>query len=156
MKLVEVSEQNWLKVIFLSTSDKMPAICEEFVASNALSLVQAQFEPFWVTKVIEAEDALVGFTMYGFVPEDQQYVICRLMIDHKFQGKGYGRKAMELIIAELQKNEDCDAIYLSTEPHNEVAKKLYKSLGFKSTNRVVDGEEEFVYMQQHVGETTSI
>lgn len=56
MRLVEVTEQNWLKVVFLSTSEKMPAICEEFVASNALSLVQAQFEPYWVTKAIEVEE----------------------------------------------------------------------------------------------------
>ncbi|WP_413363567.1 GNAT family N-acetyltransferase [Lysinibacillus sp. 3P01SB] len=145
MRLVEVTEQNWLKVVFLSTSGKMPAICEEFVASNALSLVQAQFEPYWVTKAIEVEETLVGFAMYGFIPDEQQYMICRLMIDHKFQRRGYGRKAMELIIAELQKNEDCHAIYLSTEPHNHAAKKLYESLGFRSTNRLIDGEEEFVY-----------
>ncbi|MGM9949434.1 MAG: GNAT family N-acetyltransferase [Lysinibacillus sp.] len=146
MRLVEVTAQNWLKVVFLSTSDEMPAICEEFVASNALSLVQAQFEPHWVTRAIEVEGTLVGFAMYGFVPEERQYMICRLMIDHKFQGRGYGRKAMELIMAELKKNHDCYAIYLSTEPHNEVAKKLYESLGFKSTNRLIDGEEEFVCM----------
>lgn len=144
MKLVDVTEENWKKVIFLSTSDTIPAICEEFVASNALSLVQAQFEPYWVTKAIQVEDTLVGFTMYGFIPEEQQYMICRLMIDHKFQGKGYGRKAMELIIDELKRNEDCHAIYLSTEPHNHVAKKLYKTLGFQGTNQLIDGEEEFV------------
>lgn len=83
--------------------------------------------------------------MYGFIPDEQQYMICRLMIDHKFQRRGYGRKAMELIIAELQKNEDCHAIYLSTEPHNHAVKKLYESLGFRSTNRLINGEEEFVY-----------
>lgn len=144
MKLVDVTEENWQKVIFLSTSDKMPAICEEFVASNALSLVQAQFEHYWMTKAIQVEDTLVGFTMYGFIPDEEQYMICRLMIDHKFQGKGYGRKAMELIIAELKRNEDCHAIYLTMEPHNHVARKLYNTLGFKSTSQFIDGEEEFV------------
>ena len=144
MKLVEITKDNWLDVIFLSTTDKMPMICEEFVASNALSLVQAQYERNRITKAIEVDTSLVGFAMYGREQEEEQYTICRLMIDYKYQGKGYGRQAMEMILAELKSKEDGLDIYLSVEPKNDVAKNLYKSFGFISTNRIVDGEEEFV------------
>lgn len=143
MKLIDVTEKNWLDVIFLSTNGKVPNLCEEFVASNALSLVQAQFEPYWVTKAIEVDGQLVGFAMYGFEPDTQQYTVCRLMIDQKFQGKGYGRLAMKLIITELSKNDNCHEIYLSTEPHNRIGKNLYESLGFINTNQIVDDEEVY-------------
>ncbi|WP_332648504.1 GNAT family N-acetyltransferase [Lysinibacillus sp. 54212] len=144
MELVDITKDNWLDVVFLSTTDKMPMICEEFVASNALSLVQAQYEKNWITKAIEVDTVLVGFTMYGKEPDEEQYTICRLMIDYKYQGKGYGRKAMEIILAALKSKQDGLDIYLSVEPQNIVAKKLYESCGFISTNRIVDGEEEFV------------
>lgn len=74
MKLIEIDKSNWLKVIYLTTNkESMPTICEEFVASNALSIVQALFEKTWITKAIEVEDQLIGFTMYGF-SEEQNFL----------------------------------------------------------------------------------
>lgn len=145
LKLVEINVNNWTKVIFLSTSGEMPTICEEFVASNALSLVQAQFEKTWSTRAIEVNGELIGFTMYGYSNELNHYEICRIMIDKKWQGKGYGRKAMKLVIEELKAIEGCNEIYLSTDPKNKNGKKLYESLGFKFSNRYVDEEELYCY-----------
>ncbi|OMC83169.1 diadenosine tetraphosphatase [Viridibacillus sp. FSL H7-0596] len=114
---------------------------EEFVASNALSIVQALFEKTWITKAIEVEDQLIGFTMYGFSEEQNFFELCRIMIDRKFQGSGYGPKAILLVIEEMKKLEGCNEIYLSTEPNNKRGKKIYEKLGFKNTGRIVDGEE---------------
>ena len=61
MKLVDITKENWIKVIFLTTNQKvtiqgnrdpydvsdMPTLCEEFVASNALSIVQSVYENGW-------------------------------------------------------------------------------------------------------------
>ncbi|KOO51801.1 GNAT family N-acetyltransferase [Viridibacillus arvi] len=142
MKLIEIDKSNWLKVIYLTTNkESMPTICEEFVASNALSIVQALFEKTWITKAIEVEDQLIGFTMYGFSEEQNFFELCRIMIDRKFQGKGYGPKAILLVIEEMKKLEGCNEIYLSTEPNNKRGKKIYEKLGFKNTGRIVDGEE---------------
>ncbi|MGG0664581.1 GNAT family N-acetyltransferase [Viridibacillus arvi] len=142
MKLIEIDKSNWLKVIYLTTNkESMPTICEEFVASNALSIVQALFEKTWITKAIEVEDQLIGFTMYGFSEEQKFFELCRIMIDRKFQGNGYGPKAILLVIEEMRKLEGCNEIYLSTEPNNKRGKKIYEKLGFKNTGRIVDGEE---------------
>jgi len=142
MKLIEIDKSNWLKVIYLTTNkESMPTICEEFVASNALSIVQALFEKTWITKAIEVEDQLIGFTMYGFSEEQNFFELCRIMIDRKFQGNGYGPKAILLVIEEMKKLEGCNEIYLSTEPNNKRGKKIYEKLGFKNTGRIVDGEE---------------
>ena len=57
MQLVDVTKENWEDVIFLSTNESitvkgsgepyeakgMPSLCEEFVASNALSIVQSVY-----------------------------------------------------------------------------------------------------------------
>lgn len=64
------------------------------------------------------------------------------MIDEKFQNKGYGRTAMELALDFIRtfpcgKAEYC---YLSYEPENEIAKKLYAQYGF-TENGEMDDEE---------------
>ncbi|MER2263473.1 MAG: GNAT family N-acetyltransferase [Psychrobacillus sp.] len=145
MKLVEINKDNWLKTVLLTTNkDGKGTVVEQFVASNALSIAQSVYETGWTVKGIEAEDKLIGFAMYGFDEDTANYWICRFMIDHKSQGKGYGRKAVELVLEELKQLDGCNSIYLSTEPDNEKAIKLYESLGFQKTGNINEGEAEFV------------
>ena len=145
MKLVEINKDNWLKTVLLTTNeDGKGTVVEKFVASNALSITRSVYETGWTIKGIEAEDKLIGFAMYGFDEETANYWICRFMIDHKSQGKGYGRKAVELVLNEMKQVDGCSSIYLSTEPENEIAIKLYESLGFEKTGNINEGEAEFV------------
>lgn len=144
MKLINITRENWLEIVILTTNqDGKATISEEFVASNAVSIVQSVFEEGWIIKGIQVDDALVGFTMYGFPTEHNHYDICRFMIDRNYQGKGYGGQALQLIINELKTNDDCQNIYLSTEPDNERAIKLYESFGFQQTGKVIEGEMEY-------------
>ena len=146
IKLVDITAENWLQVLFLTTNEnEMPTLCEEFVASNALSLVQAQFEEGWITKAVEAENGLVGFVMYGYCAEHKFYELCRVLIDKKYQKKGYGTQAIGMVLEEMKKINGCEAVYLSTDPENVVGKRLYERLGFRNTGVVIDGEEQFSY-----------
>ncbi|WP_234447843.1 hypothetical protein [Viridibacillus soli] len=52
-----------MDVVSLTTNKEiMPTLCEEYIASNALSIVQAQYEKTWITKAIEHDRKLIGFT----------------------------------------------------------------------------------------------
>ena len=159
MKLVDITKENWIKVIFLTTNQKvtiqgnrdpydvsdMPTLCEEFVASNALSIVQSVYENGWITKAIEHEGELVGFTMYGYNEEENFYELCRIMIGRKHQGKGYGTQAIKLVLDEMSVIEGCKEVYLSTDPKNIVGKHIYEKIGFVSENRMIDAEELYKY-----------
>ncbi len=141
IKLVDIHKSNWMDVIFLTTnSDGQATICEEFVASNALSIVQSIFEENWTVKAVYADNNSVGFTMYGYSDKDSFYEICRMMIDRKHQRKGYGKQALRLVIDELFQKSDCNEIYLSTDPNNQKAINLYESFGFEYTGKEIDGE----------------
>jgi diamine N-acetyltransferase len=61
-------------------------------------------------------------------------------VDQQYQGRGYGRAAMEEIIRQLRDRSDRQEIFTSYEPDNHVAAKLYRSLGFEDTGRVENGE----------------
>ena len=70
------------------------------------------------------------------------YSIWRLMIDKRFQGRGYGREAIGLALDFIRTWPCGEAAYcaLSYEPENEVGAKLYHSLGF-AENGEMDGDE---------------
>ena len=70
------------------------------------------------------------------------YHIWRLMIDKKFQGKGFDKKAMDLALEFINTFPSGTAKYcwLSYESDNDVARQLYKSVGFVETDEK-DGDE---------------
>jgi len=137
----KITEQNWLECIFLTTNEEgKHNVCEEFVASNALSIAQSKIQKGWITKAIYNEDTMVGFTMYGYSHEHDFFEVCRIMLDHKHQGNGYGREALKKVIDEMKKVEDCNEIYLSFDPDNKRGQKLYESLGFEGTGRLLGDE----------------
>ena len=144
MRLVDITNENWEAVILLtSNEDGSHTIGEKYVASNAYSIEQSIYEKGWVTKAIELEGTLIGFAMYGWCEEDNIYEICRLMLDRRYQGKGYGKQAVTLILEEMQRQFQCKDIYLSVALDNIVAKHLYEKVGFVTTGEVVDDEEVY-------------
>ena len=114
---------------------------EAFVAPNIDSIANAFVEPTFVPLAVYADEALVGFAMYGQHPPDiGRWWVIRLMIAAEHQGKGYGRAAMEAVIAMMAERVGCDEIVTSFNPDNAVAANLYASLGFRPTGEIEDDE----------------
>ena len=70
------------------------------------------------------------------------YLFWRLMVDEKFQGKGYGKAGIKLALDFIKtwpcgKAEYC---VISYEPENEAAKNLYASFGFEENGEMADEE----------------
>lgn len=135
IQLKEVDRHNFFDVIGLTVAEHQ----KTFVATNVFSLAQAKAYPECICSAVYHDDELVGFTMHCLDPDDQEYWIYRLMIDANHQVKGYGKAAMERLIAELQQDGSRHVIYLSFEPDNEGARKLYEKLGFVPDGRIIDG-----------------
>ncbi len=134
--LKEVDRHNFFDVIDLKVAEEQ----KSFVATNLFSLAQAKAFPECNCLAIYHEEKLVGFTMYCMDFDDKEYWIYRLMIDAKYQSKGYGKAAMEKLIERIKEDKDHQVIYLSFEPENDRAKEMYEKLGFEADGRVIDGE----------------
>jgi diamine N-acetyltransferase len=120
------------------------AACQrEFVADNDHYLKLAESCECWSAFGIYDEDRPVGFCMYGRDPKDGQLWISQLMIDSAHQSKGYGRKALLLMLELIRSDADAMCVYLSFEPWNEWAKALYESVGFFPDGRME--EEDVIY-----------
>ncbi len=129
-----------------------------FVADNEESLVEAYLAvtsdasyayPF----AVYDDDTLVGFLMLGYneaalegpdAPASLKgnYSLWRLMIDRRYQGKGFGRQAVQLALEFIRTwpHGEAEACVTSYNPENEAAKKLYASFGF-TENGELDGDE---------------
>jgi diamine N-acetyltransferase len=147
-ELRPVTKDNWEALIDLKVRDDQ----KNFVASNLYSIAQAQFgeefEGHWDLHPfgIYDGDTPVGFLMYGynFSHPTQQAFVIRLMVDEKFQGRGFGRFAMEKTLEIFRADERIQIVGISYEPENDAARKLYAKLGFLETGRIIEGEVEAV------------
>ena len=158
IRLEKITWDNYEAVLKLHVNKEQ----RNFVAANKDSLVHA-----WLAASSEGKQVFtfgifkdkkaIGFLMIGYdIGEDDgtepsaewflrnSYCICRFMIDKRYQGKGCGREAMKLALEFIRtfpagKAEYC---WLSYEPENETAKKLYHSFGFEDRpEQYEEGEE---------------
>ena len=89
-------------------------------------------------QVIYDGETVVGFLMYE--PRGNRvFSVHRLMVDAQWQGRGIGRRAMELVIEEIRRLGGT-TIYSSTRPENEAAQYLLAELGFEEHEVEPDGE----------------
>lgn len=152
LRLEKITGKNVWSILKLHVSEDQ----ESFVAPNDISIIEAYTAitgngyafPFGI---YEGETP-VGFLMIGFDADDcwedapsiarGNYNLWRLMIDKNYQNKGYGKEAVRLAL-EFIKTFPCgkaDFCWLSYEPENEIASRLYHSFGFVETGEM-DGDE---------------
>ena len=152
LELKKINRKNVADILNLEVFDNQ----KSFVATNNSSIIEAYIaiteNNHVFTFGIYNDDKPVGFLMIGFdVNSDDEsapkiakgnYNIWRLMIDKKFQGKGFGKKAMELALEFINTFPCGTAKYcwLSYESENDRARQLYKSVGFVETDEK-DGDE---------------
>lgn len=152
LRLEKVNGKNMWDILALRVAKEQ----EYFVASNEVSIIEAYIAetgnghafPFGIYE----NDTPIGFLMIGFDTDDYwddappiargNYNLWRLMIDSKYQNRGYGKEALSLALQFIKsfpcgKAEYC---WLSYEPENVVARKMYHSFGFSETGDM-DGEE---------------
>ena len=101
---------------------------------------------------IYANGDVVGFLMYMYDTTDHEsfknevfygektYFIWHFMIGQSYQGKGYGKLALEKMMSDIEtmpygKAEHVDLFYRTS---NVIAKKLYASFGFVDTGIIQD------------------
>lgn len=113
---------------------------KRFVAPNAVSIAQAYFCKNAWFRAIYADETPVGFVMLNENQKRGSYYLWRFMIDAKHQGRGYGRKALNLIIARVKKNPKAEALTLSVARAEGSADEFYKTFGFDFTGKVEEGE----------------
>lgn len=156
IRLEEITNKNIWKVCTLEPFDEQ----KDFVAENIQSLAEAYATrnegnnalPLAVYK----DDELIGFVMIGkgTVGNEEEsdlikenYCLWRLMIDKKFQGKGYGKQTMDAVMDLIRTFPFGEAkkVWLSYEPENTRARDIYNKYGFAENGEMCGNEIVAVY-----------
>jgi diamine N-acetyltransferase len=111
------------------------------VAPNSVSIAEAYFEPKAWFRAIYFGDEPAGFAMVWRDPAERVFYIWRFMVDTRFQGKGVGRRALELLLDEARA-DGVDEVTLSVVPGPQSALAFYKRCGFEATGEMHGGEAE--------------
>ena len=145
LKLVPVTADNWKTALFLTTDPerKIP-LDEQWIANNAFSLVQCQYDPDWDCRLMMDGEQAIGFVFFGYWREEDRYILCRYMIDVKHQGKGYGTAFLPLAVELIRSQYGCRDVYTSVHDDNTHAVHLYRKFGFVPTAQM-DADER-VYL----------
>jgi diamine N-acetyltransferase len=100
---------------------------------------------------VHAGDQLVGFVMISdnipaetLAADDDivgPYFLWRLLIDHRYQGKGYGAATIDAVIRYLRTRPGADVLLVSCEAGERSPQPFYLHYGFEKTGEVKWGEE---------------
>lgn len=146
VSLREVTRENLRAVLKLEVAESQ----NQFVAPNTVSIAQAHFysEKAWF-RAIYADETAVGFLMLSDEPRKPEYFLWRLMIATDYQGLGFGKQAIQLLIAHVKTRPQATELLTSYVPGEGSPGAFYHKLGFVDTGEVEDDENvarlELVY-----------
>ena len=84
-------------------------------------------------RLILEEDTPVGMLLYHDWPEAGQYVFSQLLIDRRYQRRGFGLAAARLALDEMRADGRYSKVCLCYIEGDEPARLLYEKLGFRRT-----------------------
>lgn len=135
VRLQPVNRDNWREVAELTVDDSQRA----FVAEPAYYLALCCYGELWKPLAITLGEQVIGFMMWAEDSEDGSCWLGGILIDRKYQRRGYGRGALQAAIAMLSEKHGYRQFALSYSPEN-TAKHLYHQLGFVETKEREDDE----------------
>jgi len=126
------------------TPENMRAVCDlrvapeqqSFVEPNAVSLSEAYVHAAAWCRAVYAGEELVGFVMLHDTEAGPGYMLWRLMIDVRFQGRGFGRQVVHRVMDYARSRPGATQLKVSVHGGDGSPGPFYESLGFMATGEV--------------------
>ena len=129
--LVDIDADNWRIPLKVSKEQELYVTnCTKMLA-RAYAYRNSRSRAF----LIYEDETPVGMGLYYDCEPLDAYDFSQIFIDEQFQGKGYGRTAINLVLDAMKKDGKYDKVVLCYIEGNNVAKKLYASYGFMEIDR---------------------
>ncbi|HFI0035862.1 TPA: GNAT family N-acetyltransferase [Streptococcus suis] len=137
IRLELVNKDNFDAVLEVSLS----AADERKVASVEYSLAQA-----WLYKdnielhpyAVLSGQKVVGFVLLS-IQKDKNYYVWRLLIDKKYQNRGYGKEVIRQILVLAKEDSLCQKVTMNYVIGNHKMRYILEKLGFQSVG--LEGQE---------------
>lgn len=137
--LREITRENIKAVLGLSVAPEQKSV---YPRSNGYSIAEGHYpaddDAVWM-RAIYADHTPVGFLMTSEAPDRGEYFLWRLMVDAKHQGRGYGSRAVKLLIERIKASGNARVLITSHLKGDGDAGVFYQKLGFIYTGEVMEG-----------------
>jgi diamine N-acetyltransferase len=138
--LRKINKENWEECVNLYVTDEQNV----FIPSNLHSIAESKFNEKIKLFGIYKELNMIGFTAYC-LDVDGDMNLTKFMIDRRYQGNGYGIKALDKVMNLIKKETIKNEVWLSLHPNNISAIKLYNKYGFKKEVLGFETEDEIFF-----------
>lgn len=135
MRLISITEDNWMEVASLSVKEEQ----KKYVAPAIGILARGYVYRDCNVKIyaFEKDGVIVGTALVReFTDEPLGYDLQQFMIDEQYQRKGYGSRALQQILDELRKEGHYDHVELCVKKADIEAIRLYEKHGFVDSGYV--------------------
>ena len=139
--LEPITQQNFKAVIAMELEESQ----KSYVQTNEYSIAQSYIYPEFRPMAICKDGTPVGFLLWCIDTDEDAYWIYRLMLHKTEQHKGYGTRALSVLMDMLKGDPDRRCIYISAFPDNTVALTAYRKFGFVDDGREINGETVLRY-----------
>lgn len=139
--LVDVGPDNWRLGLQVSESQKRYVTDSAGILARAYAYRDFRSRAFAICD----GDTPVGMGLYYDLPDMEYYDFSQIFIDERFQGNGYGKAAVKLVLEEMRQDGRFSKVDLCYIEGNLAARRLYEELGFVETER--DGDEIIMEMK---------
>ena len=154
MRLISVTEDNWMDVASLSVKEEQ----KKYVAPAIGILARGYVYRDCNAKIyaFENDGVIVGTALVReFTDEPLGYDLQQFMIDAQYQRKGYGSQALRLILDELRKEGHYDHVELCVKKADAEAIRLYGKHGFADSGYVDEDLPDSLNMICYLAEKSS-
>lgn len=136
LTLVPIDPGNWRIPLSVREDQK------HFVSDpmRLLARAYALREQRSVAQHIALNGEPIGMLMYHDWDEGGCYVLSQFFIDQRWQGRGYGYAAMQLVLEDMRRDGRYSLCDLCCCEGDEPAMRLYEKCGFVHTGEVDEGE----------------
>lgn len=134
-----IAENNTTVTLYPATKDDLLALVAVHSAAfdmekeDSIAFLEQSFDTGETIWCIAAVGTIVGLVLTSIQPD--QTNLYGLAIHPEYQGKGYGRDAVKVL---LQKPEITFPVTLHVTEENEAAYKIYKNIGFVTTQELME------------------
>lgn len=134
-----IAENNATVTLYPATKDNLLALVAVHSAAfdmekeDSIAFLEQSFDTVETIWCIAADGTIVGLVLTSIQPD--QTNLYGLAIHPEYQGKGYGRDAVNVL---LQKPEITFPVTLHVTEENEPAFKIYKNIGFVTTQELME------------------
>lgn len=131
----DINVENWRTPLNVSKAQELYVANTTTILARAYAYRNARSKAF----LIYDDKTPVGMGLYHDEESLNGYIFSELLIDERFQSKGYGKAATKIVLDCMKNDGKYNKVFLCYIEGNDAAKALYEKFGFIEIDR--DGNE---------------